>query len=85
MAASDTVARGIEEAAITRVCEYLTRHDDTRVFTLVELSVDTAMDPATVDAVMTELAANPTRADRQLIVSETTAEFGERQWAVRQQ
>lgn len=83
MAVANSVAREIQQAAIDRVRTHLTRHDDSCIFTLVELSVCTAMDPETVDAVMSHLADDSSLSEEQFTIEQVGTEYGERRWRVR--
>lgn len=57
MATQQSVRRGIEQTATSRVLEHLHREyrNGSRVFPLMELSEATAIDPGTVESVMGQL------------------------------
>jgi Zn finger protein HypA/HybF involved in hydrogenase expression len=83
MATTSPVGRSIQQAAIDRLRRHLTRHDDQRVFTLVEVAEATAMDPNTVESAMDLLAAADGTEGTDLHVARQNSEYGELQWTVR--
>ena len=74
MATTSPVGRSIQQAAIDRLRRHLTRHDDQRVFTLVEVAEETAMDPNTVESAMDLLATADWPGDTDLHISRQDAE-----------
>lgn len=61
MRSRSTIEKAIDNLAQRRVHEFLrvSRRSGRSVVTLVDISEETALDPDTVDAVMTQLEAEP--------------------------
>lgn len=84
MTTTSPVGRSIERAAVERVRKFLASNDDQTVFTLVELSEATAMDPNTAESAMNLLADSEIFEEPEFTVSRHDSEYGELQWTVRQ-
>lgn len=83
MTTTSPIGRSIQQAAVDRLRHYLSRHDDQRVFTLVEVAEGTAMDPNTVESAMELLAMAAEDGSSELQVTRHDREYGELQWTVR--
>lgn len=82
MATPSPIARTIEAAAVDRLRQFIDRHDDQSVFTLVEVSQATAMDPTTVERGMQLLSSNDRFRDPAYSVRRRDGTYGEIQWTV---
>lgn len=83
MATTSPIERSIQRAAVERLQRFLSTNDDQAVFTLVELSEGTAMDPNTVESAMNLLADSEIYRTEEYTVSRHDFEYGELQWTVR--